>query len=108
MIEHAHEQHEIEALPKPCDIIDRHLSEFDIEPGLIGGKLRLAQIMRIGIDANDPPCLAALHFQCVKSGIAANIEHAAPAEILRQQMAKSLPFEGGVISQRMGWRRLDA
>ena len=41
MIEHAHEQHEVEALAQRGDVVDRQLAELDVEPDHLGGEPRL-------------------------------------------------------------------
>lgn len=108
VIEHAHENDEIELLLQPPHLIDRHLMELDVEARVFGCEACLAQIMRIGIDADDPACIAPLHFQRVEAGIAADIENAAALEVIGDDMPEALPLEPRIVAKEVIGGRLDA
>ena len=54
VIEHAHEEHDVEALAETRDIVDRQLPELDVQRLDLGGEARLRQIVVVGIDADAP------------------------------------------------------
>src|SRR5690606_24575727 len=60
VVEHAHEDHQIESLRQPPDLVDRHLGKLDIHAGPVGREFRLAQVAGIAVDSDYPSGVAAL------------------------------------------------
>src|SRR3954464_15087700 len=101
VIEHAHEQHDIEYLPKRRQVVHRHLTELDLESRDLGGKARLRQISWIAVDADPARRSAPLHFDRVEPAIAADIENSAPAKIRRDGVRQVAPLDRRVVSEKM-------
>src|SRR5207237_5300300 len=53
MVEHPHEQDDIEALLEHADVINGETAEIDVEILESGGETRLAKILVFGIDRDD-------------------------------------------------------
>ena len=51
VVEHAHEEHDVEPLAERADVVDRQLPEFDVEPAHLGGEAGLRQIILVEVDA---------------------------------------------------------
>ena len=75
VVEHAHEQHEVELLAERADVVDREVAEFDVEAVDLGGEARLRQIVLVEVDAEHALGAAPLHLHRVEAGVAADIEH---------------------------------
>src|SRR5438270_732284 len=101
MIEHAHEQHDIEAFAERSDVIDGEAPKFDFDLIHFRSKPRLLQVLLLRIDSKNPRRAAPLHLEGVESGIAADIEDGAAGEIRRDLIGKPIPFDGGVIAEEM-------
>src|SRR3954453_697815 len=106
MIEDAHEQHPIEFLLEFGDFIDRQIAKLDLETGDICRKAGLSQVNVIGIDPKYSFGATALHFDRVEPGVAADIEHAHPGQIVRYSVGEASPFDHRIIAQEMIGGRL--
>ncbi len=102
MIEHAHEDHEIEPLAKRAHVIDGALPELDIAKAQrVGREPPLGKIARIALDpqhASRPPLL---HLKAVEARVAADVEHTRPRQVVREGVGKARPFEVRIIAQKM-------
>src|SRR5438105_11838077 len=101
MVEYPKKQHEVETLAERADVIDRELREFDIETGHLGREARLLEIALVVIDREHPRGAAALHFQGIKAGIAADIEDALAGKIGRDRVGEMPPFHRRVVAEKM-------
>src|SRR5438034_10686167 len=101
MVETPKEQHEVETPAERADVIDRELREFDIEAGHLGREARLLEIALVVIDREHPRGSAALHFQRIKPGVAADIEDALAGKIGRNCICEMPPFHRRVIAEKM-------
>jgi hypothetical protein len=102
VVEHAHEDHEIELLTQRADIVDRQVAELDIiDTECRGGKTRLRQIAVVAIDAEHAVRATPLHLDRIEAGVAADVEHALAGEIGRQCRRETTIFEAGIIAQEM-------
>src|SRR5436309_10979162 len=101
MVEDPEEQHEVETLVERADVIDGELREFDIETGHLGREARLLEVTLVVIDREHPRRSAALHFQRIKPGIAADIEDALAGKIGRDRIGEMPPFHRRVIAEKM-------
>src|SRR5690348_17140646 len=108
VIEHAHEQDDVETLADRADVIHREWTKFDIETGNARGKARLIEITLVAIDAQHPRGTASLHLDGIEAAVAANVEDALAGEILRDLVAEALPHDGGKIAEKMIGRGGDA
>ena len=81
MIEHAHEQHDVEPFLQLGHVIDGELAKLNLEAADLGGEPRLVEIVLVEIDPEHPPGAAPLHLERVEAGIAADVEHACPAQV---------------------------
>src|SRR3546814_11681123 len=70
VIEHAHEQDQIEALREMSDLIDRHLPELYVVSQNLGGERRLGEEAGVGVATDDPSRDAARHFHRVEASAA--------------------------------------
>src|SRR4051812_47139962 len=77
MIEHAHEDHEVEGLADRTDVIDVELGELDyiVVAEHLGGEPGLIEIALVAVDAEHAARSAAFHFDRIEAGIAANVEN---------------------------------
>ena len=75
MVEHAHEQHDVEPLAQRADVVDRQLPELDLGSADLGGEPRLRQIVVVEVDAEHALGAAPLHLDRVEAGVAADVEH---------------------------------
>src|SRR5437764_100551 len=103
MVEHTHEQHEIEFLAAVLDVIDRKLPELDVDLVDLGGKPRLRHVIRIGIDAEHALGPAPLHLDRVKAAVTADVEHAVPPQV-GNGVGEAMPFDGRIVAEEMRGR----
>jgi hypothetical protein len=75
VVEHPHEEHHVELLTKPGNVVDRHLLEFDVVPGHLRGKSGLRQVARVEVYSHHALSAASLHLDGVEAAIATDIEH---------------------------------
>ena len=57
----------------------------------LGGEPRLGQVALVGVDAHDAVGPAALHLDRVEPGVAADVEHGLPAQVVRGWRARTAP-----------------
>ena len=108
MIENAQKQDDVEPLADAAHVVNRELTELDLDPGDLGGEGGLGQIVGIGIDGHDPLGAAALHLDGVEAAVAADVEHGLAGEIGRDGVREALPFDVGIVAQEMLGRGPDA
>jgi len=108
MIKDPHEDHEVEPLPQGGEIVDRQFSELDVGAVDLGRQPGLGQVPVVEIDPKNPFCAAALHLQRVETGVAADIEDAPAAQILRKRVSEAREFRTRIVLQKMMGRSLDA
>jgi hypothetical protein len=76
VVEHAHEQHEVEALAELGDVVDRQLAELDVGALHLGGEAGLLQVAVVEIDTQHAVGAATFHLDGVEAAVAADIQHA--------------------------------
>src|SRR4051812_44954724 len=101
MVEHAHEDDEIELLAQLPDVICRHLAEFNFKPVDLGGKAGLRQVLLVAIETKHTLGAAPLHLHRVKACIAADIEHGLAIEAIRNDFGEASPLHIGIVTQEM-------
>src|SRR3954471_21697213 len=101
MVEYPKEQDEVETLPQPGDVVDRELAKLDLGLGKSGRELRLLQVVGVGVDRDYALRTSTLHLDRVEAGVAADVEHAQPAQVIGQCVREALPFDVGVVAQEM-------
>src|SRR5437764_13160011 len=102
MVEDAHEDHEVEALAQRGDVVDIELGEFDVvEIEHFAREPRLGEIALVAVDTEHPAGAAALHLDRVEAGVATDVEHAFPAEVLRQLRSEAAEFRARIIAEEM-------
>ena len=106
VVEHAHEDHEVEALAQRRDVVDRQVAELDA-PSLagpaqrLGRQPRLRQIALVAVDAEHPRRAAPLHLDRVEAGVAADVEHALAGHVGGQRVGEAGELEVGIVAQEM-------
>jgi hypothetical protein len=108
VVEDAHEEDDVEALPERRDVVDAHPDELDLGAGDLGREARLRQVAVVGVDADDARRAAPLHLDRVEAGVAPDVEHGLAPEIGRDRALEAAPFQRGVVPQEMVRRRLHA
>jgi hypothetical protein len=101
MIEHAHEEHDVEALAQGTDVVDRELAELDVLARHFGREARLREVALVEIDAEHARGAALLHLDRVEAAVAADVEHGLAREVLRDRVREAAPFDGGVVAEEM-------
>jgi hypothetical protein len=101
VVEHAHEQHEVEALAEGGDVVHRELPELDVEAGDLAGEARLREVALVRVDPHDPGGAAALHLEREEPGVAPDVEDGLPIEALRQGARDGAPHDVGVIAEEV-------
>jgi hypothetical protein len=102
MVEHAHEDHEVELLADRGHIIDRQVGELDaLEPEHLARQPRLGKVALVAVDAEHARRAAPLHLDRIETRVAADVEHALAAQIVRNDMGESLEFEARIIAEEM-------
>ena len=71
----------------------RQLPQLDVDARDLGREPRLGQVALVAVDADDAVGAAALHLDRVKAGVAADVEHRLPAQVLRDGVREPLPLE---------------
>ena len=89
VIEHAHEEHEVEPLAERADVVDRQLAELDVEPVDLGGEAGLREIVLVEIDAEHALGAAPLHLDRVEAAVAADIEHGLAGQVRRDRVGEA-------------------
>src|SRR4051812_32268426 len=108
VIEHSHEQDDVEFLPQRRDIVNIELLELNVHSARLGGKTGLLQISEIGIDANNPGGAPLLHLYGVEASVAANIKNGLAAQVARNALLKHSPLNRRIVAQKMIRSRLHA
>ncbi len=81
MIEDAHEQHQVEALPQLRYFVDGQVTKLDVKPEHFDCEARLREIDFVVIDAEYTAGAAALHLDGIKAAVAADVENGFSGEI---------------------------
>src|SRR4051812_25624868 len=93
MVEHAHEDHEVKPLAQRAYIVHVELREFDVvKAQRFTRQSCLSEITLVTVNAEDAIRAAALHFDRIKAGVAADIENALAVEIIRQMRREATEF----------------
>src|SRR5690606_3876051 len=108
VIEHAHEDHEVEPLAELRDRVHVELTQLDLVTEHLGRELSLREVARIGVDADDARGASALHLERVEPGVAADVEHALTGEIRRQRIGEALELRARVVAEEVLRSGLDA
>jgi hypothetical protein len=108
VIEHAHEQDDVEALAQGPDVVDGALSELDVLPCHPGGKARLFEVPGVGIEPEHARGPAPLHLDGVEASVATDVQHALAGQVGRQRVAEAAPLHGRIVTEEMVRRGPDA
>ncbi len=107
VVEHAQEQHDVEALAERGNVVDGELAELDLGAADLGGEARLGEVAFVGVDSHHAVRAAPLHLDRVEAGVAADIEHGLAAQVRRERVGEVTPLDGGVVAQEMVGRGLN-
>src|SRR5690349_7327169 len=99
VIEHTHEDHDIELLAELCDVVDGELFQLDVQIENLRRQFRLREVPRIGINADDAIRSALLHLNGVEAAVAPYIENRLPTEVFRNRVGKPPPLELRIVSK---------
>ena len=109
VVEHAHEDHEVEPLAERADVIDRELGELDVvEAERLGREPRLREIAVVAVDAEHPRRAAPLHLDRVEARVAADVEHGLAGEVRRHGIGEATELGARIVAEEMVGRGLDA
>ena len=101
VVEHAHEEDDIEPLPQTRHIVHRQLSEIDFGAFDFRGEPGLRQVARVEVDADHPGGAAAFHLQRVEASVAADVEHRLAAQIGGDRVLETAPLHHRVIIEKV-------
>src|SRR5438309_7123214 len=105
MVEHAHENHEVELLSQATDFINVELRELDVvEAQRFCRKPRLRKIALVAVDTEHATGAAALHLDRIEAGVAADVEYALAGKVLRQLRREAAKLCAWIIAEEMLWR----
>src|SRR5690606_19066655 len=102
VIEHTHEEHEIEAALERGEVIDARLKQIDPrgDVELADRPPGLREKMRIHVDADDM-CAPSGEFDGVEACVAPDIECPPSAQVCGEVIRKLEPLVSGKVPQRM-------
>jgi hypothetical protein len=95
VVEHAHEDDEVEALPEAGDVVDVEAAELDVEAGGLGGEAGLGEVALVAVHPEDAGGAAALHLEGVEAAVAADVEDGLAGEVSGMAWAKPENFVAG-------------
>src|SRR5947209_7816176 len=102
MVEHAHEDDDVETLSEGSDFIYVELRELDLlESQRFARQPGLREVALIAVDAEDAIGTTALHLDRIETGVAPDIQHAPAAKIVRQVRREPAEFCSGIIAEKM-------
>ena len=107
VIEHAHEQHDVESLAERRQVVHAHPPELDLKPGNLSSESRLREEVLIGIDPDDALGSAASS-RSNKTHRCSRCPAPTCLIIPRELRGKSLPLYVRVIVEKVIRRRADA
>src|SRR5207253_531382 len=82
VVEHPHEDDEVEALAQSADIVDVGLRELDVVMAeRLGGEPRLGEVALVAVNAEHARGAAALHLDRIETRVAADVEHALAGDV---------------------------
>src|SRR5689334_19848125 len=108
VVEHSHEEDEVEFPPEFLQIVDVQLAEFDLDAVYFGGESSLREVTRVGVDADDVRGSPAFHLLRIEPSVTADVEHGLAGEIGRYGMRKRLPLALRVVAEEVMRSGLDA
>src|SRR3954452_1392099 len=103
VIEHAHEDHDVEPLAETPDVVDRELAKLDLELVHLRGETRLPEIFVHRVEAEHALRAASFHLHCVEARIASNVEHRLSCEILWNGIGEMPPLYFRVVTEEVTW-----
>src|SRR5690606_35224568 len=108
VVEHSHEDHDVEPLAERAHVIDRELAELDVHLGDFRRETCLRQIGIIEVEAENAFCAPPLHLDRVETGIAANVENRLSGEVGGYRILEFSPFHMRIVAEKMVRRSGDA
>jgi hypothetical protein len=108
VVEHTEEQHDVEGVGQPGQVVDVQLPQLDPlrDAELLGGEPGLGEEVRVVVDAEDVG--AALgQLEGVVAGVAADVERPAAGQVLRDRAGDLAPLVGREVAQRVLRRGAD-
>jgi hypothetical protein len=101
VIQHTHEQHDVEPLMQIRNVIYRKLPELDVEARNLGGKPRLRQIVWVEVHTEHALGSTAFHLERIEAAIAPDIEYAAAGKVGGNRSRKRAPFGGRIVAKEV-------
>lgn len=108
VIQDAHEDDEIEFFAESGNVPNGKTAKLDVDAFHFGGEPGLAEVVLVGIDAEDTRGTAALHLQRVEACVATDVEDGFAGEICRKSIAEACELNFRIIAEEMMRRGLDA
>ncbi len=105
VVEHTHEEDEVELLADAVDVVDVHLGELDLDADDARREARLLEVGLIGVDAEHARGAAALHLDRVEAAVAADVEHSLAAQVARERVLEALELDARIVAEEMPRRR---
>src|SRR5579864_4491137 len=101
VVKHPHKQHVIKLSGKLIHVINRALSELDVQVQDFGSKAPLAEVTIINVQSYNPAGATSFKLQTVETGVAPDVEHGGSGEIPGYFGGNLLPFHAGEIAQKV-------
>ena len=95
VVEHAHEQHDVEALVEPTDLEHRQLAQLDVDAADLGGEAGLREVALVAVDAEHALGATALHLDGIEAAVAADVEDGAAGRSCGMAWAKCCHLNAG-------------
>ncbi len=109
VVEHAHEDHQVEAFAQGGHVINAGLAELDpVHVQHLRRKAGLRQIAGVGVDPQDAGGPPPAHLEAVEARVAADVQNGLAGQIRGHQMREAGELVGGIIAQEMPGRSADA
>src|ERR1700726_1403342 len=103
MIQDPHKGHEVERFSESWEVVDRDISEFDVELAHLRRETGLRQIFVATIQTEHPLGTTPLHLHRVQAGIARDVENGFSFQRDWYGVGEPAPLYLRVIAQEMRW-----
>src|SRR4030081_1497240 len=101
MVEHAHEDDEVEGLAELSDVVNGKVAEFDVKIVYLRREARLRQILVTSTEPEHALGTAAFLLNCVKAGIAADVQHRFSLQGFGNDVGEVLPFHRRIVAEKV-------
>ena len=89
VVEHTHEEHQVESLAKLREFVYGHPPELDVGGLDLRREPRLRQVALVRVEAKNARGAAPLHFDGIEAGVTADVEHRPSGQVRRNRIPRS-------------------